>query len=140
MSARYSSSPSLRLVIARSRIYRIAHGGLCLLAVFSLYRLSQRGYPVLALLLAPAVGVCCWQLARQRFVGSVVCWSQGQWSIHTGGDCLPVMLKRSSCLPWVIYLAWFYAPGKSRGSVFLFSDSAPVQDLRRLRVRLTLER
>ena len=140
MSVRYSSSPALRLEIARSRHYQLVQLALCLLVFFCLYRISQQGYQLLSLVLLPIVTVCCWQLCRQRFADSVICWSQGQWSIQTGGCCRAITIKHSSALPWVIYLAWLEVSGRSRGSLFLFNDSASAQELRELRVRLTLER
>jgi hypothetical protein len=141
LSARYSNSPSLRLAVARSSIYRGLHGLLCLFVVFSLIRVYQRGYPVLALTLLPLATLGCWRLAQQRLAGALICWSKGEWTIEAGENCVPVKLARSStCLHGVIYLAWEQGVDTGRGSVFLFTDSAPAQDLRRLRVRITLER
>ena len=141
MSARYSNSPALRLEIARSRIYCLLHFVFCLLTIVGLYRIDERGYPVLALLLLPMAALCCWQTARQTLAGGLVRWERGQWYI--GGEREPgiVTLERSStCLPWVIYLAWVDPARLARGSALLFPDSVPVDDLRRLRVRLTLQR
>lgn len=141
MSVRYSNSPSLHLAVAKSSIYCSLHALLCLFVIFSLYRLCQLGSPVLALALLPVAILACWRLAQQRLAGATVCWSKGQWTIEAGTQCMPVKLERSStCLPWVIYLAWDQGEGSGRGSVFLFPDCASVQDLRRLRVRITLER
>lgn len=141
MSARYSNSPALRLLIARSRIYCLLHFVLSLLAIFGLYRIGERGYPVLALLLLPVMALCCWQTARQTLAGSLLSWKRGQWFISRGAETTPVTLERSStCLPWVIYLAWIDPARPARRSALLFPDSVPANDLRRLRVRLTLQR
>ena len=141
MSVRYSNSPSLHLTIAESVIYRYLHGAFSLLALTSLYRLQQRGYPVLSLLLLVPVACCCRQLARQPLAGAVLSWSQGQWSIVDGSGLRPVTLRsQSSALPWVIYIAWEDARDGARGAGLLFRDSAAAQDLRRLRVRLALQR
>ncbi len=141
MSTRYSSSPSLRLVIGNSHIYRLVHGLLCLLALASLYRLFQRGYPMQALLLLPAATVCCWRLALQPWVGACLSWCSGQWLLECKSKCRPVTLHpRHSCAPWIIYLSWIDSLDGRRHSVFLFPDSAPRAQLRHLRVRLALQR
>lgn len=141
MSARYSNSPSLRLVIAESRIYRGLHCLLCLLAACGLYRLSLRGYPLLALVLLLPVILACWRLARQRHAGSCISWQRGEWSLERRSSSRGISLSRAStCLPWVVYLAWTEAASAQRGSVFLFADSAPGEQLRGLRVRISLER
>ena len=141
MSARYSNSPALRLEIARSRIYCLLHFVFCLLTIVGLYRIGERGYPVLALLLLPMAALCCWQTARQTLAGGLVRWERGQWYIGGGAEPGTVTLERSSiCLPWVIYLAWVDSARLARGSALLFPDSVPANDLRRLRLRLTLQR
>ena len=141
MSIKYSHSPSLRLAIARSRTWCLLHRVLCLLVMFGLYRVAERGYPGLLLLLLPLAAVCCWQLARQPLAGSVLCWQRGQWFIGRGAAFTPVTLQRSStCLSRVIYLAWLTPADSSRGRALLFPDSVPGGELRRLRVRLTLQR
>ncbi len=138
---RCSTSLSLRLTVGSSPAYRALYSLLCLLTAISLYRLSQRGYPLLALLLLPPAALCCWQLARQRLTGARICWHRGEWILEQGASCRPISIHRSStCLPWVIYLAWIESANGRGGSVFLFPDSAPVEQLRCLRVRLTLER
>lgn len=141
MSARYSNSPSLRLAIGNSRIHRLLHGLLCLLCAFALYRLSQRGYPLLTLLLLPAAILCCRQLARQRLAGAHINWHRGEWRLERGASSSHLNIHPgSTCLPWVIYLAWIESATARRSSVFLFPDSAPTEQLRGLRVRLALER
>lgn len=141
MSARYSTSPSLCLEIGNSRILRLLHALACLLAALSLYRLSLRGYPLAALALSPVAGLCCWRLAGQKLAGARICWRQGEWTLQQGPSSTPLAIHPgSTCLPWVIYLAWTEPTGRGRGSLFLFPDSAPADALRQLRVRLTLER
>ena len=141
MSIKFSHSPSLRLRIARSRTWCLFHRALCLLVVFGLYRIMERGYPGLAWLLLPLVTLCCWQLARQPLAGSVLCWQRGQWSIGGDTNATPVTLQRSSsCLSQVIYLAWEAPADSAPGRALLFPDSAAGDELRRLRVRLTLQR
>ena len=141
MSTRYSTSPSLHLAVANSSIHKALHCLLCLLTIYSLYLLTRRGYPLLALLLLPAATACCWRLARQRLVGTCIRWQQGIWTVEQASGCRSVSIHRSStCLPWIIYLAWIEPDSARRGSVFLLPDSASDEQLRGLRVRLTLER
>ena len=65
----------------------------------------------------------------------------GCWSVVRGGARRAVrMLPCSVCLPWVIYLAWREPSSGRRGTLWLFADSAPGQQLRLLRVRLALQR
>jgi hypothetical protein len=117
------------------------HGLLCLLAVASLCRLSQRGYPLLACAVLPVAGLCCWRLARQRLAGLQLSWRAGQWRLGRGSDYRLISIHPSStCLPWMIYLSWVETAAARRGSVFLFPDSACAAQLRQLRVRLRLER
>jgi len=141
LSARYSTSPSLHLVIGNSNTYRCIHAVLCLLALASLYRLWQRGYPVSASLLVPAASVCCWRLAAQPWVGAALSWRAGQWLLQCQAMSRPITIHpRHTCAPWVIYLAWSDSIDGRHRSVFLFPDSAPRSQLRHLRVRLALER
>jgi hypothetical protein len=103
--------------------------------------LSLRGYPLLALTLLPVTVALCWHLARQRQVGAVFAWRSGEWTLQQGARCAPVSILRCSVsLSWVVFLAWTDVADATRGSVFLFADSAPASQLRGLRVRLTLER
>jgi hypothetical protein len=114
---------------------------LCLLAACSLCRLSLRGYPLLALVLLLPVILACWRLARQRHAGTCINWRRGEWTLERGSSTRGISLSRAStCLPWVVYLAWTEAASARRGFVFLFADSAPGEQLRGLRVRLSLER
>ena len=141
MSARYSNSPALRLTVTNSRQRRILHLLLCLASACALYRLYLRGYPLYTTLLLPLAAGCCWRLAREPAAGTTLCWRQGQWSLHQGdaGE-QRVVLRRCTCLPWLIYSSWQAAPGGRYRSLWLFADSAPAEQLRQLRVRLLLER
>lgn len=141
MSTRYSRSPSLHLEIVRSRIHCLLHGLLCLLVAAGLYRIAQRGYPVPALLLSPLAALCWWRTARQPLAGTQLSWRRGQWCIGRGEQVRAVTPGRgSTCLPWVIYFAWVEPGERARRSALLFPDSAPRRELRRLRVRLALQR
>lgn len=140
MSARCSISPTLHLEIASSRIRRLLCLLICLATAVSLYRLSLRGYPLLALLLLPAAGFCCWRLAAQPLVGARLRWRQGEWTLERGSRSCSISIQSSRCLPWLIYVAWVEGSDARRSSVFLFPDSACADQLRQLRVRLALAR
>lgn len=141
MSNRYLNSPALRLNIGRSRLHCILHGLLCVCVALCLWCIARRGYPLLAVSLLPLSGLCCWQLARQRMCGATLCWQSGEWTLLQGNILRRVCVgTRGVCLPWLIFLTWQELPGRQRHRLWLFPDSATAEDLRRLRVRLTLQR
>ena len=141
MSARFSNSPALHLTVGSSALRRVLVGALYLCTAYSLYRLYLRGYPLLSLSLLPLAVCCCWRLGAEPWCGVSVCWRRGQWSLEQGEKQTVIVIgPGSTCLPWLIYLAWTELPGGRSGSLWLFPDSAPAAELRRLRVRLTLER
>jgi hypothetical protein len=140
LSARYSTSPSLNLRIGRSRLRGLLYLLLALCLGASLVLLGRQGYPLLALsLLAPAG--CCFIAQLRRDGVTALEWGAGQWTLRRGSERIPIrILPGSSCLPWVIYLGWASLVDQRRGSLWLFADSAPAADLRRLRVRLSRQR
>lgn len=141
MSARFSNSPSLRLVIADSAICSLLYCLFCLLVAASLWRLALRGYPVTALALLPLAVLFCRRLASRPLVGAVIRWERGEWTLEQGGVCRTLCRERSHCVsPWLTCLAWNESPEAPAAYVFLFPDSAPADGLRRLRVRLGLAR
>ena len=73
-------------------------------------------------------------------VGRVLHWRSGCWSIeHHGVETLVDLHPSSRVSPLGIYLRWS-SEGGNREYAWLFADSAPSDQLRRLRVRLALER
>lgn len=138
MSARYSTSPTLHLTIADSSRYRYCQWLGCLTMMLAVINVACRGYPFFWLLL-PLLPIACYLNRRQPLAGAELGWQQGQWSLQADGERQLIDLQRGHCLPWVTYLAWRDQVG-GRGSLFLFSDSASHQQLRRLRVRLRLQR
>jgi hypothetical protein len=139
---RYSNSSTLRLVIGRSRYRIILHALLCVCVGVAAMRIYSRGYPLLALSTLPAACLLLWQLYRQPLVGTIIRWQQGSWSVEHGASPEVVSIGSSSvALPWGVYLAWQeLLPVGGRRSVWLFADSVSPEQLRRLRVRLALER
>jgi Membrane-bound toxin component of toxin-antitoxin system len=141
LSAKYSTSPSLRLIVGNSALRRVLLAGLFFCAVYSLYRLSISGYPSLALSLLPLAGLCCRRLSVEPLRGAAICWQRGEWTLERGGDSTAIRIHPgSSCLPWLICLVWTELPAGRKRRLWLFVDSADERELRNLRVRLTLQR
>ncbi len=141
MSARYSSSPALHLRIGESRLRAVLHGALCLVCVYALWLLYARGYVVVVVLLALLVTYLLWRLRRDPLVGVELRWRQGLWTLeHAGVQRVILPTRRSTATPWVIYLAFSDLPAGPGGHLWLYVDCACSQQLRRLRVRLTLVR
>jgi hypothetical protein len=141
LSAKYASSSALQLRISKSRIRTFLHCTLCCCVILALLLVYFQGYRFLALLLSPPAALLLCRLRRDTGAAAVVRWQQGVWTVERNGYTQVVSMSPSSTgLPWVIYLAWRKFPVGGRESVWLFSDCAPTQQLRRLRVRLTLQR
>jgi hypothetical protein len=141
LSVRYSNSPALRLQIASSRLrdsaVLLVAGG----ATGALYLLWQQGHAQLACALLPVVAVLAPALRRDALTGCELCWHRGQWSLWRGRERQLIALSpRSTWLPGLIYLAWRELPAGRQRYGWIFSDCAPAGQLRRLRVRLALQR
>jgi hypothetical protein len=135
------NSPELHLVIGHSERRQHLFHCHCLACCYALYLLAAQGYPLLALLALPVVGLRLWRSRAQPMVGDALGWRAGQWYVERDGDYQAIELSpRSGCLPWVVFLAWREQPGGRRGSLWLFADSAEPPGLRRLRLRLGLQR
>ena len=140
MSAKYSTSHTLDLTIAESRIHFILQVALCTCVLAALLLLWVAGRTVLAALLLLPAGWLLWHLHFASMSAPLIRWRQGVWTLQREGCARPVRISpRSTVMPWVIYLAWCELPAGPRGCVWLFADSAPPQQLRRLRVRLSLQ-
>ena len=94
----------------------------------------------------PVVAVCCflsiWYCCGRRprpLAGAALCWRAGCWTLERGADRRALALRRAHCLPWVTYLEWREENGNVERA-WLYSDSGEREQLRRLRVRLRLER
>ena len=119
------------------------HWSLYLCSAYSLYAISLRGYPVLALGLLLPVVACCLSpgLGRQRPPVTSLSWHAGEWAMTRDGVGRRIVLRPGHvCLPWVIYLAWDELPDGGPGSLWLYPDSATAGTLRLLRLRLALQR
>lgn len=139
MSARYSTSFTLRLPIAESRICAALQAGFSVCCFLALVLISGRGYPWLAVLLSLPIMTLLPVLNRQPLVGAVVHWRRGNWSIERGGVEMAISLHPSSRVsPFAVFLCWCSESGV-KDSVWLFADSAPADQQRRLRVRLALQ-
>ena len=139
MSVKYSTSPTLRLRVANSRHYLCCQILFITAVALALFELGRGVHPLLIGLLIPGLLSFVWRAGRQTLVGTVVCWQHGKWVLESGDQIYPIALRRWHCLPWVTFVAWQFESGK-KDQIWLFSDSAPRHDLRRLRTRLRIER
>ena len=105
----------------------------------ALLHTGTRGYPWLATGLGAVYLLMCLRSPGRPLTGSVLAWRAGRWSIEYGVVRSELTLQRAHCLPWVTYLQWRESDG-STARVWLFNDSVDREQLRRLRVRLQLER
>lgn len=107
----------------------------------TLFRLNALGHAALCLVLLPAALIYGFVMSRPRYVGACIHCRHGAWSIVTDGQEFAISIERgTTCVGGVVYLAW-REPGASRPcSIFLFPDSAPSEQLRRLRLCLALRR
>lgn len=139
MSARCSNSPELHLIVAESPLRRRLLTALALLVLVALCSLARSGYATGALLLAPPVAFALWRLGRDSGRGTGLRWRKGRWSIEHGDECRPIELKPGWVrLPPVVFLQWREVGSGRPGRLWLFADSVPERDLRRLRSRLSL--
>ena len=110
-------------------------------ATGALWLLWQQGYFGLACALLPAAIVLVMSLRRDALTGCELCWHQSQWSLVRGRERQPVAVSpHSICLPGLVYFAWREQPAGRLCHAWIFGDCAPAGQLRRLRVRLTLQR
>jgi len=139
LSARCSNSPELHLIVAESPLRRRLLTALALLVLAALCSLVRSGYAAWAGLLTPPVAVALWRLGRDSGRGTVLRWRAGQWSIGRGDACRPIELEPGSVrLPPALYLQWREISSGRPGRLWLFVDSVPERELRRLRSRLSL--
>ena len=115
--------------------------GLGIAALATLSQLHLRGHTLLAFLLLPCAVCLVWRLRRESLAGAELIWRQGRWHLRRGGSEVVVdLLPVSRALPWGIYLVWREVPRGRSCRAWLFRDSAQSDGLRRLRVRLRLQR
>ncbi len=82
-----------------------------------------------------------WRARLDPMAGSVLIWEAGEWYLeHAASKRILVLLQPASLRhPGVIYLEFRAMHGGRRWRLWLFSDSADTQLLRKLRSRLTLQ-
>jgi Membrane-bound toxin component of toxin-antitoxin system len=139
LSAKYSTSPSLRLQIADSRFCRWLQLGLFAACLCALGLVAGDGRPELAFLLLVPLFCSLPRLVGQPLAGATLAWRDGRWSLDRGCGQEPVILARGCrATPLSIYIRWQGINGE-RGDLWLFPDSGLADELRKLRVRLRLE-
>ena len=141
MSARYFNSPALHLKIGKSRLRAALYFALCLVCTYALCLLFSRGYVVIIPFLAVAASFLLWRLRNDPLVGAELRWRQGVWTLECEGiERVILPTSRSTVTSWVIYLAFRELPAGSGDQLWLYADATCSQQLRQLRVRLTLDR
>jgi len=109
--------------------------------VLALWLVTLRGYGGLALALAPPALYQLWRLAPDPSAGVEVSWQRGRWSLGRDGVRRAVVPHRRTVVTrWVVCLVYEYAPRSARNYLWLYADSLPAGDQRRLRARLALHR
>jgi hypothetical protein len=112
---------------------------LVVVIVLWLFYTGGLGVGVLVLLLP--VLVLLWCLRNDPAQGSVLEWRQGIWTLQRAGVESVVALAGSGITtPWVIYLSFNDLSVNRGGHLWVYADSAPQEQWRRLRVRVTLKR
>jgi hypothetical protein len=140
LSARFSTTPELRLRIGRSRLRRALFGALLALQGCGIWLLWDAGHRLVALSSIPVLLLVFAALVRDPARGTIVQWRDGSWTLEKAGERLPVViLPATTCLPWVVYLAWRSQGTGGHGHLWLFSDSTGRDGFRCVRARLALE-
>ena len=141
MSAKYFSSPTLHLRIGKSRLGFSLYIGLSVVVVAALWLLYERGYGSLVLMSSVLATTLMWSLSKDSMEGLALSWCQGSWTLERDGVQRSVALgPRCISTSWVIYLPVFDLSTGQVEHLWLYADSVPREQLRRLRVRLTLEK
>ena len=95
----------------------------------------------MALSAIPVLLLVCAALLRDPARGTTLEWWAGSWTLETAGERQRLtILPATTCLPWVVYLAWRSQGTGGRGHLWLFGDSTDRDSFRRVRARLALER
>jgi hypothetical protein len=101
--------------------------------------MAMRGHDLLAILLTPPAIGLLWYLRHDSAVGATLTWCQGRWILQDDSKQRYIALtRRSVATPWVIFLAFSELPEGPGGQLWLYADSIPDDQRRRLRVRLNL--
>jgi hypothetical protein len=139
LSARYSSSPALRLRIGKSRARHALYLALCFTTCYALFLLHRDGYTYLCLPLFPLATFLLWRLRRPTSNVVELCWRQDVWTIERAHQSRVIIPgARSTVLPWVIYLPFTVLSEGRKDCLWIFLDSVPGEHWRQLRARVNL--
>lgn len=139
MLNKYSSSPEVRLTVRQSLYRRAALILFGMATAAALVQLFAQGYIVLASFVMPLAFGILYREWADPMAGAVISWREGQWSVgREGVDISTVLQPGAVHLSQLVYLCLRGEGVTNRWYFFLFSDSADQEQLRRLRVRLTL--
>jgi hypothetical protein len=138
-SSKYSSSPELCLQIGNSRLRHSLAGTLIVAETGAIGLLLLRGYTCESLFLSLlAVGLMR-RLVVDRARGLGLVWRRGNWMLLRGTATLPVkLLAGPVATPWLIFLAVVELSGGRATRLWIFRDSVPRAQWRRLQVRSEL--
>lgn len=107
--------------------------------VYALWGTFARGHPIPALLLAIVATGLLWRLRHNPYEGVQLFWREGCWTLQQGTQQRSICPNhRSTATRWVIYLAFSELPSGPGGQIWLYADSVPEEQMRRLRVRMAL--
>jgi len=138
LSERYSNSPALHLRTGKSRIGQLLLAVLAFATCCALVNLLSAGHYALGiLLLLPALGRLH-SLRGALYTPTCLGFRSGQWFVRLGNHDQPAQLERYAALPWILCLVLRVSPAGRRVRIWVFSDAADRETLRRLRVRLAL--
>tara|TARA_R110002110_G_scaffold406421_1_gene626350 strand:- start:162339 stop:162689 length:351 start_codon:yes stop_codon:yes gene_type:complete len=112
---------------------------LALFLLTAVWLLFDGGQVIAGAVLLPVTTFLFAHQRRQQLAGACLHWRSGRWSVSVASTApQPIDLYYSVCLPWVIAIFWREGESGVRREAWLFTDSAAVEDMRRLRVRLRL--
>ncbi len=142
MSARYSNSPELHLIVGNSTLRQCLLIGLAACTLLALLLIYRAGFALAAAALSlPALATLA-RIWRDPDRGAYLQWRSGQWTLIRDGEVLMIeVLPESTVLPWIVVVAWReLGSGCRRGRLWVFPGSVPTDAMRGLRSRLVLER
>ncbi|MDC0361594.1 hypothetical protein OAN12_00940 [Halioglobus sp.] len=101
--------------------------------------LFMRGYTYETILLSLLVAGLMRRLVIDRARGVGLVWRRGNWLLLRGNATVPVkLLAGPVATPWLIFLAVVALSGGRATRLWIFRDSVPLTQWRRLQVRAEL--
>lgn len=139
LSAGFSPSPTVVVVLRASRCKRLATGSLALLLALALWALVGKSHPWISMPVSLALlGLAL--LRGDPGAGLTISCQDGCWRVGSAGQGLQrVVPERGGLtLPWLFQLRWRIEGGAGAGGLWVFPDSADAASLAALRRCLLL--